>query len=116
MHSLLDLCKAFDSLLNCLSEMGVSGSELAWFTNYLSNRLQQVKLNGSTSSWTTVKGGIPQGSALGPLLFLIYVNEMPSIVKFGKLLKFADDTTLTCSGSDFDSMKMQLSHDFHVKP
>ena len=116
MHSLLDLCKAFDSLLNCLSEMGVSGSELAWFTNYLSNRLQRVKLNGSTSSWTTVKGGIPQGSALGPLLFLIYVNEMPSIVKFGKLLQFADDTTLICCGSDFDSVKMQLSHDLHVKP
>ena len=63
------------------------------------------------SSWTTVKGGIPQGSALGPLLFLIYVNEMPSIVKFGKLLQFADDTTLICCGSDFDSVKMQLSHD-----
>ena len=67
--------------------------------NYLSNRLQRVKLNGSTSSWTTVKGGIPQGSALGLLLFLIYVNEMTSIVKFGKLLQFADDTTLICSGS-----------------
>ena len=65
----LDLHKAFDSLdhtilPNRLSEMGVSGSELAWFTNYLSNHLQRVKLNGSASSCTTVKGRIPHGSAL----------------------------------------------------
>jgi len=59
-----------------------------------------VKLNGDTSFWTSVQGEIPQGSALGPLLFLVYVNEMPSIVKHGgKLLQFADETTLICSGS-----------------
>jgi len=49
-----------------------------------------VKLSGDTSSSTSVQGGIPQGSALGPLLFLVYVDEMPSIVKYGKLLQFAD--------------------------
>jgi len=102
----LDPRKAFDSLdhsilLDRLCKLGVCGSELTWFTNYLSNRLQRVKLRGDTSSWTSVQGGIPQGSALGPLLFLVYVNEMPSIVKYGKLLQFADDTTLICSGSDF---------------
>ena len=114
----LDLCKAFDSLdhsiiLHCLSKLGVLGNELKWFMNYLSNCLQWVKLNGKVSSWTTVRGGIPQGSALGPLLILVYVNAMPSVVKFGKLLQFTDDTTLISSGSDIDTVKKQsaLSHD-----
>ena len=52
-----------------------------------------------------LRGGIPLGSALGPLLFLVYVNAMPSVVKFGKLLQFADDTTLIFSGSDIDTVK-----------
>jgi len=51
-----------------------------------------VKINGEVSSWTAVRGGISQGSDLGPLLFLVYINAMPSVVKFGKLLQFADDT------------------------
>ena len=81
----LDLCKAFDSLdhsiLRCrLSKLGVHGTELSWFINYLSDCLQRVKLNGKVSGWSSVKGGIPQGSALGPLLFLVYVNAMPSIL------------------------------------
>jgi len=89
----LDLCKAFDSLdhtilLDQLSKLGMCGNELTWFTNYLSNCLQWVKLNGSTSSWKNVQGGIPQGSALGPLLFLVYVTNMPSIIENGKLLQF----------------------------
>jgi len=72
----LDLRKAFDSLnhtilLDCLC----TGSELTWFTTYLSNRLQRVKLNGDTSFWTSVQGRIPQCSALGPLLFVVYINE-----------------------------------------
>ena len=70
-----------------------------------------MKLNGSTSSWITIKGGNPQGSALRPLLFLVYINEMPSLVKFGKLLQFADDTILICCDSDNNSVKIQLSHD-----
>ena len=86
------------------------GYELKWFINYLSNRLQWVKLNGKVSSWTAVRGEIPQGIALGPLLFLVNVNAMPPVVKFGKLLQFADDITLICSGSDIDTVKKQLSH------
>ena len=115
----LDLRKAFDSLdhsilLRRLSELGVHGTELSWFINYLSDRLQRVKLNGKVSGWSTVKGGIPQGSALGPLLFLVYVNAMPSVVEYGKLLQFADETTLICSGPDVDTVKEQLSHDLSL--
>ena len=54
---------------------------------------------------------MPQGSALGPLLFLIYVNAMPSIVQYGRLLQFANDTTLTCSGDTHNDVQWQLQHD-----
>ena len=77
--------------------MGIYGTEIAWFTGYLINHLQRAKSKGSFSSWIPVCGGIPQGSALGPLLFLVYVNDMPSLVHHGNLLQFADDTTLICS-------------------
>ena len=78
----LDLRKAYDSLdhhllLKRLFELGVDGVELQWFSDYLSDRKQRVKCGNQYSDWGSVLGGIPQGSALGPLLFLIYVNQMP---------------------------------------
>ena len=87
----LDLRKAFDSLdhvvlLEHFSAIGVMGNELLWFTDYLSQGVQRIKVRDRVSSWSAVKGGVPQGSALGPLLFLIYVNAMPSLVKYGRLL------------------------------
>ena len=90
----LDLRKAFDSLdhhalLERLHQLGVGGTEINWFTSYLSDRYQRVKLHNAYSSWGLVNGGIPQGSALGPLLFLVYVNNMPSSVVHGKLLQYA---------------------------
>ena len=83
--------------------MGVFNVELRWFQHYLSNRYQQVKCGDLFPDWSAVKGGIPQGSALGPLLFLIYVNDMPVQVQHGVLLQFADDTCLICCD---DSMKI----------
>ena len=79
----LDVRKAFDSLdhvilLQRLNSLGVCDVKLAWFTDYLSERFQRVKFNGKYSDWGLVKGGIPQGSALGPLLFLVYMDEMSS--------------------------------------
>ena len=79
----LDLQKAFDSLddkilLQRLSKLGVHGTEIAWCTSYLSDRVQHVRHNGAYSEWGTVGGGIPQGNTLGPLLFLVYMNDMPS--------------------------------------
>ena len=67
-------------LLQRLYRLGVCGNKIAWFTSYLSDRKQRVKCGSQFSEWSLVNGGIPQGSALGPLLFLIYVNDMPSQV------------------------------------
>ena len=76
-----------------LRQNGINDKLLALLTNYLNNRKQRVVINGTVSGWGDVKAGVPQGSVLGPLLFLVYVNDlengMKSSVKF-----FADDTSL----------------------
>ena len=73
--------------------MGVSGELYNLYENYLSDRFQRVLLNGQTSSWRPVLAGVPQGSILGPLLFLIYINDLPNELKSNAKL-FADDTSL----------------------
>ena len=97
----LDLRKAFDSLDHCmllhqLSNLGVSNGVLQWFQDYLSDRTHRIKYHHQYSSWALMKAGIPQGNALGPLLFLIYVNTLPSRIGIALLLQYADDTTLVC--------------------
>ena len=81
-----------------ISELGVHCEVSEWFKDYLSNRYHRVKAAGTFSTWRLMKGGIPQGSALGPLLFLIYMNSIPSKLTDGLLLQYADDMTVICSG------------------
>ncbi|MEW8185640.1 MAG: reverse transcriptase family protein [Candidatus Thiodiazotropha endolucinida] len=93
-----DISKAFDrvwhrGLLFKLSSVGIKGKMLQWFSSYLSNRTQRVVLNGQNSEWVTVKAGVPQGSILGPLLFLLYINDIVNRIKTNIRL-FADDTSL----------------------
>ena len=92
----LDFQKAFDKVLHKrlmmkINALGITGEVFNWITDWLKDREQRVVLLGSNSKWTRVKSGVPQGSVLGPLLFLIYINDIGDSV-CSKLLKFADDT------------------------
>ena len=89
----------------------MAGTEISWFASYLSDRFQRVKYCNSYSNWGMVKGGIPQGNALGPLLFLVYMNDLSSQVTGRTLLQYADDTALICSGSTLDVVHQCLSDD-----
>ena len=94
----LDISKAFDKvwhegLIFKLKQNGISGSLLTLFENYLCNRKQHVVLNDSCSDFFTIESGVPQGSVLGPLLFLIYINDLETNIK-SNIKFFADDTML----------------------
>ena len=94
----LDFQKAFDSvphqrLLHKLQCYGVKDKILAWIDAFLIDRRQRVVLQGCSSDWSDVVSGVPQGSVLGPLLFLLYVNDLPDVVS-GHISMFADDTKL----------------------
>jgi hypothetical protein len=90
-------------LLKKLSKLGVRGIELKWFESYLSDCQQFVLVNGQSSSLLHILLGVPQGSNLGPLLFLIYINDLPNCSSLLSLL-FADDTTLSASHSNLDTL------------
>ena len=101
----MDFSKAFDCidhrlLLRKLYFYGIRGLPYLWFESYLSGRTQYVSVNNTNSSKLPVSHGVPQGSVLGPLLFLIFINDFPNVSQFFKFCIFADDSTLT---SKFDS-------------
>ena len=115
----IDLEKAFDTvnhkiLLKKLHFYGIEGISNNWFTSYLSNRKQRVKLNSKVSTYQSITCGVPQGSILGPLLFLIYINDMKNSVKFSVVHHFADDTNLLCSDKCEKSLKKKLNEDLKL--
>ena len=95
----VDLEKAFDTvnhaiLLKKLEHYGIRGPVQNWFSSYLESRKQKVVFDGTSSPLLNISCGVPQGSILGPLLFLIYINDMHTAVKFSTVYHFADDTNL----------------------
>ena len=98
----IDLSKAFDTinhdiLLKKLNFYGIRGVPNSWFANYLSNRKQFTEINNCKSALTNISTGVPQGSILGPILFLLYINDINNCTSLN-LLSFADDTTIYRSG------------------
>ena len=104
----IDLKKAFDTvdhtiLLKKLESYGFRDTASLWFKNYLSERRQYVSINGVDSGEVEIICGVPQGSVLGPLLFLLFINDLPNATTFLTLL-FADETTFQISDTDTKSL------------
>ena len=93
--------------------MGISGELYDFLENYLSGRFQRVVLNGQTSSWRPVLAGVSQGSVLGPLLSLVYINDLPDELKSNAKL-FADDTSLFTTVKDKNESANILSGDLQL--
>ena len=112
----IDLEKAFDAvnhqiLISKLYHYGIRGIANKWLSSYLSGHSQSVKLNGITSSKMNVSCGVPQGSILGPLLFLVYVNDMNLAVKSSVIHHFADDTNFLYSDKSLKKIKTSVEKD-----
>ena len=117
----VDYAKAFDKvdhelLLAKVQSYGIQGKVLEWLRSFLSHRVQKVAVDGSHSYPTFVKSGVPQGTVLGPILFLIFVNDMEDCVEHSKLRSFADDTRLLRAIAVFlDSILLQKDIDSIIK-
>ena len=113
---LIDLKSAFDTLnhsilISKLELYGIRGVPLKWIESYLSDRKFYVSLNGSSSSTRTLNIGIPQGSILGPLYFIIYNNDLPKVSNILSTTLFADDTNFSISNNCYDNMKSILNEE-----
>ena len=113
----IDFSKAFDhvdhsTVLSKMTALGVQPFIIKWMHSFLSNRQQRVKIDGFTSEWVTLNGGVPQGSWLGPYVFLIHIDDLKAAVNI--LLKFIDDATEVEILDRNEDSRMQSSVDSHV--
>ena len=110
----IDLKKAFDTIdheiiLQKLAKYGVDQDALKWFKSYLTNRLQRCYVNNHLSSVSPLNCGVPQGSIIDPLLFLIYINDLPNCLSLGSPRMYADDTNVTFAASDMLGLETQIN-------
>ena len=94
-----------------LYRYGIRGTIYNWFESYLTNRYQYVSVLGFDSDKLEINHGVPQGSVLGPLLFLIYINDLPNAIKYSSVYLFADDTNLLKTNKSYKTMKKQINFD-----
>ncbi len=109
----IDLKKAFDTcnvhiLLSKLNHYGFKGISNKWFHSYLNNRTQYVEINGIKSSIKNITHGVPQGSVLGPILFLLYINNLPNAIDIFSSL-FADDTIFAHNDSNLNMLEEKVN-------
>ena len=109
----LDFSKAFDTddhkiVLQKLYHYGIRGPAYDWFYSYLTDRKQYVTYNGIYSNTNNIMCGVPQGSILGPLLLLVYINDLCSVCEYTIPILFADDTKLFCSRKDLETIQMEI--------
>ena len=115
----VDLEKAFDTvnhaiLLKKLEHYGIRGPAISWFSSYLSSRKQKVVFDGISSPLLDISCGVPQGSILGPLFFLIYINDMHTAVNFSSVYHFADDTNLLYRPKNPKMLRKHMNSDLKL--
>ena len=115
----IDLSKAFDTvdheiLISKIDNYGIKGTNLKWFKDYLTNRKQCINYDNKMTTTQTIKCGVPQGSILGPLLFILYVNDLHRTSNLLDFILFADDTNIFYTDKNintlFETVNEELSH------
>ena len=116
---MIDIRKAFDSINHKIllkklkNQFAIYDNELKWFSSYLNNRTQVCYVNGQTSAPKIIVNGIPQGSILGPLLFLLIINDLPDNLEKSTPFLYADDTQISSFSDNYDTLVENLNCDLH---